>query len=380
MSVRSLLVGLALCLVSMPVSAAVTAPQRDMFATAVVQQIVSEEDDTFEGITRTVQHLVLRMESGPYAGQTFAVENGVLEGRSDMAAQRGSRVVVEIVERSDGTLEAQMREPYRIPGLLWLTGGFVLLAVVLGGWTGILSIAGLAVSVGVLVLFVIPRIVAGSDPLVTSMIGCILIAVCSLYIAHGIKRRTSVALLATIVTLILALFLAFLFVHVASLFGMGSEESLYLQMGQLQSVNLRGLLLGGMLLGALGVLDDITTAQCAVVDEVSKANPLLTSAQLREAGASVGREHIASLINTLALAYAGASLPLLLLLDVNSDFPLWVTLNGEFLVEEIVRTLVGSMALLLAVPISTWLASLLLRAAPGSHPVPLSGHMHGHHH
>jgi uncharacterized membrane protein len=229
---------------------------------------------------------------------------------------------------------------------------------------------------------VIPRIVQGGDPLVTSLVGCGLIACLSLYLAHGVKRRTSVALLATLMTLLIAIVLATLFVHIASLFGMGSEESLYLQMGQLQSVNLRGLLLGGMLLGALGVLDDITTAQCAVVDEVSKANPSLTPQQLRSAGASVGREHIASLINTLALAYAGASLPLLLLLDVNSDFPLWMTLNSEFLAEEIVRTLVGSMALLMAVPISTWLASILLRAAPGSHHQsdhPHSHHLHLHH-
>ena len=152
---------------------------------------------------------------------------------------------------------------------------------------------------------------------------------------------------------------------------------MYLQSGLTAGVNLRGLLLGGMIIGCLGVLDDITTAQTAAVDEIRKANPNLTSKQLLQSGLSVGREHIASLINTLALAYAGASLPLLLLFQTNETFPLWVTLNSEFLAEEIVRTLVGSTTLLLAVPISTWCAARFL--SNDGRPS-IGGHCHGHSH
>ena len=146
-------------------------------------------------------------------------------------------------------------------------------------------------------------------------------------------------------------------VRLASIFGMGTEESVLLQFGPLENIDLRGLLLGGIVIGALGVLDDITTAQTAVVDELRRANPRMTFRQLYAAGISVGREHIASLINTLALAYVGASLPLLMLFTINDAMPLWVTLNSEFIAEEIVRTLVGSSALLIAVPISTWCAA-----------------------
>jgi uncharacterized membrane protein len=137
----------------------------------------------------------------------------------------------------------------------------------------------------------------------------------------------------------------------------------------LQAVNLRGLLLGGIVIGALGVLDDITTTQTAAINEIKRANPRMTRAQLYRSGLSIGREHIASLVNTLALAYAGASLPLLLLFWSDANAPWWVILNSESLVEEIVRTLVGSMTLTLAVPISTWFACKLLKGdgSPAAH-------------
>ena len=165
------------------------------------------------------------------------------------------------------------------------------------------------------------------------------------------------------------------FVYLGKLFGMGTEESIFIQSGVLQEVNLRGLLLGGIIIGALGVLDDITTAQTAAIDELSKANHKLGFAELYKAGTSIGREHIASLINTLALAYVGASLPILLLVSLNEDMPWWVMVNSEFIAEEIVRTLVGSSTLLLAVPISTWLAARTF--AYGNH-TQAKGHAHVH--
>lgn len=366
----------ALLLAALAVPAAA---QEDVsFAVARVTQVLSESREEFGGLARTVRTLRLRVEAGPFAGQEVTAEQGALDGRADMRTAAGDRLVVELSHRADGSLHVLIREQYRLPRLAWLTAGFFALALALGGMTGLTSLLGLLVSVAVLLLFVVPRIVAGGDPLLTSVVGCALIATFSLYLAHGRTRRTSVALLATVLTLGIAAAVAVLAVHAAFLFGMGSEESVFLQMGRLSAVDLRGLLLGGMLLGALGVLDDITTAQCAAVEEISRADPRLSVAELTRRGASVGKEHIASLINTLALAYAGASLPLLLLLDVNSDFPLWVTLNGEFLAEEVVRTLVGSVALLCAVPISTALAARLLRADPSRAPV--SASHHGHHH
>ncbi len=144
------------------------------------------------------------------------------------------------------------------------------------------------------------------------------------------------------------------------LFGMGSEESLFI-LGDLPGISLKGLLLGGIMLGLLGVLDDITTAQSAVVDELKQANQSLSFSELYRRGLSVGREHIASLINTLFLAYAGASLPLFLLFSLNQGQELWMIFNNEMIAEEIVRTLVGSTGLILAVPITTALAAYVFQ-------------------
>jgi len=142
----------------------------------------------------------------------------------------------------------------------------------------------------------------------------------------------------------------------AKLLGNGSEQAYFIQAGYFGSINLQGLLLGGIIIGTLGVLNDITTAQAATVEEIHLANNQLSFRRLYQKGSSVGREHIASLINTLVLTYVGVSLPLFLLFSVNGQ-SLWTVLNSSTIAEEIVRTLVGSMALILAVPVTTVLAA-----------------------
>jgi len=151
-----------------------------------------------------------------------------------------------------------------------------------------------------------------------------------------------------------------IFVEGSQLLGLGSEEAMFLQLDPSLTLNLQGLLLSGIIIGTLGVLDDVTASQAAVVDEISKANESLGFKELYKRGLSVGHEHIAALVNTLFLAYAGAALPLFLLFYINKTQPLWVILNGELIAEEIVRTMVGSSALVLAVPITTALAAYFI--------------------
>ena len=260
----------------------------------------------------------------------------------------------------DGGIEYFLREKYRLPSLIWLTAIFLLLAAIFGGRMGLQSAGGLIVSILILALFVVPKIIAGWNPLFVSFLGAFAITFTSLYLAHGFNRRTSIALASTMITLFIAALLAIIFVYAAKLFGLGSEEAMYLQSGPTAGINLRGLLLGGIIIGTLGILDDITTAQTAVIDELHHANATLGFSGLYRAGISIGREHIASLVNSLALAYVGASLPLLLLFSTNRSLPVWVIMNGEFIAEEVVRTLVGSSTLLFAVPISTILAAWLI--------------------
>ncbi|MBM3227872.1 YibE/F family protein [Candidatus Peribacteria bacterium] len=353
-------------------------PPREEFATAKVMSILSEVEEDAFGFQRKVQQVHLRLTSGPDAGTEYSTENGILDDREDMRMSEGETIVVRKLIKSDGSVEYLTAEKYRLPFVIWIGMFFLILTVLFGGWIGLTSIGGLLVSILILALYVVPGIASGGNPMAISLIGSFGIACTSLYLAHGCSKRTSVALLSTLTTLGIAATLSIVFVHLAKLFGMGSEESMFLQSGVLQNVNLRGLLLGGIIIGCLGVLDDVTTAQTAAIDEIRKANPSLTPKQLWQAGFSVGREHIASLINTLALAYAGASLPLLLLFKTNERYPLWVTLNSEFLSEEIIRTLVGSVTLLFAVPISTWFAARLLKGSSSSSSCRGHSHLHAH--
>ncbi len=252
--------------------------------------------------------------------------------------------------------EFSVMDKYRLPALWVVFGIFVVLVVIVGRLKGTGALLGLGLSIFVLMQFIIPHIISGESPIIVSILGAFVIATLSLYLAHGFSKRTSIALLGTLITLAIASVIAILVVPFTKLAGMGSEDAMYLQFGQFDTLNLRSLLLGGMIIGVLGILDDVTTGQVAAVDEIHKANLKLKFGELYAKGLSVGREHIASLVNTLVLAYAGASLPLLLLFYSASSEPLWVTLNSEFIVEEIIRTLVGSAALILAVPISTLLA------------------------
>ena len=251
----------------------------------------------------------------------------------------------------------QVIDHYRIPQLGWV---FVLFFVLVFSFTrkrGVLSLVGLGVSIAIIWWGVIPLILAGNNALAVSLGGAIAIAVISLYLAHGLRMRTTVSVVSTVVTLCVSVGVGSLFIWMSRLTGVGSEDAFFLQLSQSgDALDLQGILLGGILIGALGVLDDITTSQTAAVEEIYKANPKFSKKELYKRGLSVGREHITSLVNTLALAYIGASFPLFLSLPANISQPSWLLFNSEFIGEEVVRTLVGSTALVLAVPLTTLLA------------------------
>ncbi|MBN2585217.1 YibE/F family protein [Patescibacteria group bacterium] len=287
------------------------------------------------------------------------VEIGVQEAEAALDIQEGDKVIVSATPRVDGSTLYGLVDKYRITSLLVIFAVLVLLLILFAGINGITSLAGLIFSILVLGWFVVPQILAGHNPLLISVVGSFIIALLSIYLSHGFSRRTSIAVAGTMITILLAVGLAYLFVAMASLTGNGSEAAFYLTLGSEGGMNLRGLLLGGIIIGTLGVLDDITTTQSAVVDELHSANPKLSVFELYHRGFSVGKEHIISLVNTLALAYIGAALPLMLLF-VTSSRPAWIIINSQLVSEEIVRTLVGSIALVLAVPITTYLAARIL--------------------
>ena len=253
--------------------------------------------------------------------------------------------------------------------LIVLAALFVAVVIAMSRLKGAAALLGLAVSVLVLVNFVLPAIIEGSDPLAVAIVGSAAIMFLALYLAHGINARSTAAILGTMTSLVLTGVLAVVFVEAANFTGLASEEATFLQLSAGQ-INLQGLLLGGIVIGALGVLDDVTVTQSSAVWELRAANDRLTRKQLYRSALNVGRDHIASAVNTLVLAYAGASLPLMILLS-SSPQPLSNVLTSEVISAEIVRTLVGSIGLIASVPITTALAAWIAGSdrAPEEKPV-----------
>ncbi|HEY7565708.1 MAG TPA: YibE/F family protein [Acidimicrobiia bacterium] len=268
--------------------------------------------------------------------------------------ETGDRVVLNVINDADPRFRYQYADRDR-RGLLALVGiGFALAVVVLGRLRGVAALGGLLASVGILLWFVAPAILAGRDPVAVAAIGGGAIALVALYLAHGWRTTTHIAALGTFAALGLTMLLSWLVTPAAAFSGFASEEALFLSI--LEGVRTSGLVLAGAILGAIGALDDVTVTQVSTVYELRAANPGQTARQLYQSGLRVGRDHIASTINTLLLAYAGASMPLLLLLTL-SNLSISLAANSEVVAVEIVRTIVGSIGLIAAVPITTLIAA-----------------------
>ena len=231
---------------------------------------------------------------------------------------------------------------------------FAVSVVLLGGLRGWAALAGLAISLLILLWFIVPAIIAGEDAVLVALVGGGAIVLVALYLAHGYNPLTHVAAIGAFGALALTTGLSWLTVTLADFTGLANEESFYLLL--IPGFDISGLLLAGIVLGAIGALDDVTVTQASAVWEVRSANPDLDHGHLYRSGMRVGRDHIASTVNTLLLAYAGAAMPLLILFTLSNQ-PLVAVASSEIIAVEIVRTLVGSIGLVAAVPITTWLAA-----------------------
>ncbi len=289
---------------------------------------------------------------------------GYVEGlRYDV--KRGTRVILEVNEGPEGDVEAFLADVVRTRGLLGVFLIFCALVVAVGYWRGLFALAGLGLTLGILFAFVFPRILAGGNPLLTTAVGGVIILAVNMHLSHGFSRRTFVAFLSTFGGLLVALLASVVFVKFAFLSGLASEEANFLFWRFGSTAYPQGILLAAMLLGAIGVLDDIAVTQTETVAELKHANPALTSRDLYTRAMRVGRHHIASTVNTLVLAYVGVSMPLFLLFLSMPDITVSQFLNTEQVAEEIVRTLAGTSALILTVPLATWLAALTARGDAG---------------
>ena len=239
----------------------------------------------------------------------------------------------------------------------WLAVAFAVAVLLLGRWRGLAALVALGVGFAVLLLFVLPAILSGRNPLAVAVVGAGVIMFAVLYLTHGLSARTSTAVVGTLVSLALIGGLGAVFSATARLTGLDEQtNSLITSLGT--GVDARGLLLAGMVIGALGVLDDVTVTQTSAVWELHAANPKLGTSGLFRAAMRIGRDHVASAVNTLVLAYAGAALPLLLIFQL-SGRGLSDVLTSQDVAMEIVRTLVGSIGLVASVPVTTAVAALV---------------------
>lgn len=235
----------------------------------------------------------------------------------------------------------------------------VVAALLVGRFQGFSSLLGMGFSFLVIFKFILPQISSGKDPVQSAILGSLAIVPFTFILSHGANRKTIVAISGTIISLVIAGFLALIFVEATKLTGFSSEEAGFLQAYKGSLINIKGLLLAGIIIGLLGVLDDITVSQSAIVQELKNTDIKLRPVEIYRKAMVVGKDHIASVINTIILVYTGAALPLLILF-VDNPRPFLEVVNYEVIAEEVVRTLVGSIGLILAVPITTLIATSFL--------------------
>ncbi len=331
-------------------------------ANATIRQMIDEPCSFDE--TQTCRTLSLVIADADTAD---IVNYELFPGEDDGSYFVGAAVIVDFIEGDDGEFEVfsvtpeSPRRQYRFADfqrrsvLVWLTLLFAAVVVWLGRWRGAAALGGLVASVGILLLFILPAILDGRSPVLVAVFGSAGIAFVALYLAHGFTRMTSVAVIGTMGALALTAVLSAVVVGMSEFSGLVSEESSLLTL--FNDVDVRGLLLAGIVLGAAGAIDDVTVTQASAVWELKAANKDLTVSDLFRRGMKVGRDHIASMVNTLLLAYAGASLPLMVLFVLSAQ-SLGTVANSEVVAVEIVRTLVGSIGLVAAVPFTTWLAAV----------------------
>jgi uncharacterized membrane protein len=314
------------------------------------------------------QILRLRIVEGPLQGQEVEVEYGTMRPTSeDRLFRAGDQVIVDRTRTLEGDDFFSVSDYVRGRALLWLTLLFVAGTLLLSGWQGLRSLLGMAISLAVIGAFIVPQILDGRDPVLVAVVGSVLMMGASLYLVYGWQGKTHVAVAGLFLSLLLTGALAVWFVGQARLSGFGAEEAAFLQVAGVQ-LDPQGLLLAGIMIGVLGALDDIAIGQSSAIFELSKASPGLSWRSLFRHGMTIGRDHIAAMVNTLLLAYVGAALPLVLLFTVYAE-SLGITLNREIIAEEVVRTLVGSLGLLAGVPLTSLIASLVAgRGRDGSAP------------
>lgn len=334
-------------------------PQEEIFEAKVLEIMEEKEITREDGSKSVLQKLKLKGIEGERQDKEIIFDGTEIDVIAKNLYRKGDKVVVSHSQDLDGNDYYYVTDFVRREKLYWLAAIFVLIILLTGKWRGLRAILGLVFSFFVILKLIIPQILSGHSPLFISLLYALLIIIVSTYLVYGLNKKSNVAILGTFAGIAIVGLFSVVFTNLTKLAGFAQEETMYLVGLTEGNINLQGLLLAGFIIGALGVLDDITVSQVSTVQEIYGTNPNLSRLEIYKKAMRVGVDHIASMVNTLFLAYAGASLPLLLLFSFKE--PPFLTfgqvINHEIIATEIVRTLVGSIGLALAVPITTFLAA-----------------------
>lgn len=344
-----------------PVSAQTTSPE-----TLVGQVTAITETGTERFMDDWVPYQKLRIKvlKGPRKDQEIEIRHSAIGGASISsvgftAYKVGDKLnITAFPGENENELQFNITGQVKSDGLWKLILLFVLVVLIVGRVWGALSLAGLGLSFLVIFQLIIPLIIDGKNPVLSAIIGALVIVPITFYISHGFNKKTHVGVAATFIGLIITGLLAVYFVDATHLTGFASEEAGFLQVERQGSIDIRGLLLAGIIIGTLGILDDVTVGQASTVLQLKKANKNMKLWELFKNGMQVGQDHISSMVNTLVLVYSGSALPLLLLF-FDSQKSFFDILEFELIAEEIVRMLVGSIGLVVAAPLATLMAAYL---------------------
>ncbi len=325
---------------------------------AKVIEVIAESEKTREDNSLFIQQdLKLEILKGENKGmQVYFYGISDLEVFSSLTYEKGDKVFIDSYLDESGEETYYVVDAVRTKALIILALIFIAILIFVGRFKGLRALFSLILSFIVIIKFILPQILAGQDPFLVSLIGGLIIMIIIIYLTEGWHRKSHLAILSVFISLISILALSLIFVGLADLSGLAQEEAAFLVgVGDLQ-INFRGLLLAGFIIGAIGVLDDIIVGQIEATESLREANPSLSKKKIFGLAYRVGNTHLGAIVNTLFLTYTGAALPLLLLFILNqsSGLSLERFLSTEAVATEVVRTLVGSIGVMLSMPIATF--------------------------
>jgi len=342
-----------------PVFAYSQGSKEEIFKAEIIEILREQEKITENGSSIIQQNIKLKGLSGQWKNKEF-----VFYGISDIFVtkshvyKKGDKVVVTHTKDPEGKDVFYINDYVRTNNIYVLVLVFILTIIIIGKWKGLKALIGLLVSFAVIMKFIIPYILAGRSPLPVAIIGSFLILLAIIYITEGFNKKSHLAIVSILFSLLITALLSIFFTSFIKLTGMAQEETIYLVGIGKEMINFKGLLLAGIMIGTLGVLDDIVISQIETVKQIKKANPRLSKKATFKMAYEVGSSHLGAVINTLFLAYAGVSLPLLILFYIGQEpfLSFSQVINNEIIATEITRTLVGVVGLTLAIPITNFLA------------------------